>query len=315
MEEKGEFEARPEARPAESVTLPRAKASPVTKILCFVFALIAVGLGAFIVYDKVFRPELEKSSHPGGAAIEAKVDNAAEINRKVRKIVEDVRVMMIDLAAGEPFELEKEYDSNVTYEFADGYSTNLEATFGFMFAMESSDKHLKITEREALKSKMSAVLGVYGLKPSKFVDSARIGDDTDYFTSDDGYICEYTAATLPLIFDCGHNSWLSEEKKNLVKSLADAYKVSGIKDGVVYVDADPENIVTTEDGKYQRIMAYLSGAAGLFYRETEGEWKFLKATQQATDCGWFDTDELKAAFAGMTCYEYSEDGVKETIVK
>jgi hypothetical protein len=53
MGEKGEFEQRPEVKPASSIPLPKEKASPAIKILCVIFALVALGLGGFIVYDKL----------------------------------------------------------------------------------------------------------------------------------------------------------------------------------------------------------------------------------------------------------------------
>lgn len=53
MEEKGEFEPRPEVKPADQVPLPQKKANPTTGILCVVFALVALGLGGFIIYDKM----------------------------------------------------------------------------------------------------------------------------------------------------------------------------------------------------------------------------------------------------------------------
>ncbi len=53
MEEKGEFEQRPEMKPADQVPLPQKKANPTTGILCVVFALVALGLGGYLIYDKV----------------------------------------------------------------------------------------------------------------------------------------------------------------------------------------------------------------------------------------------------------------------
>ena len=47
METKGEFEQRPEVKPAEQIPLPKAKASPLPWILCAVFAVAAVGAGVF----------------------------------------------------------------------------------------------------------------------------------------------------------------------------------------------------------------------------------------------------------------------------
>ena len=48
MDQKGEFEQRPEVKPAEQVPLPKAKASPLPWILCVIFALAAAGLGVVV---------------------------------------------------------------------------------------------------------------------------------------------------------------------------------------------------------------------------------------------------------------------------
>ena len=50
---KGEFEQRPEVKPAEQIPLPKERVSPTIKALCLFFAIIALGAGGYILYDKV----------------------------------------------------------------------------------------------------------------------------------------------------------------------------------------------------------------------------------------------------------------------
>ena len=52
MQQKGEFEQRPEVKPAEQVPLPKAKASPFPWILCVILLLAAGGLLAWKLLDK-----------------------------------------------------------------------------------------------------------------------------------------------------------------------------------------------------------------------------------------------------------------------
>ncbi len=52
MQQKGEFEQRPEVKPAEQVPLPKAKASPLPWILCVILLLAAGGLLAWKLLDK-----------------------------------------------------------------------------------------------------------------------------------------------------------------------------------------------------------------------------------------------------------------------
>jgi hypothetical protein len=316
MEEKGEFEARPEARSAESVALPRAKASPVTKILCFVFALIAVGLGAFILYDKVINPFIGKV-HPCPEKFEMETDKTAETIKKVKQIIVDERVMMIKFADenGSEYVLDQRYDDNPpSYDFEEGYSTSLEASFGLSFRIEPTERHFELEEKNDLDGKVRTILENHGLKKTASSAAGYVGE-VDYYSSEDGYICVFTPESSPLYLDCGHTSWLSQAKKDLVKQLADAYK-RGVETSyaVVYVDADPEEIETSPNGEYQRIYGGLDNAGVLFYRKgSDGEWKYFTATQQALGCDQYDTDELKAAFEGRDCYDYENN--KSSTVK
>ena len=59
-ENKGEFSERPEVTPAESVILPVQKKSKVTTILCIVLAIAVIGLGTYILCDKVLNKEETK---------------------------------------------------------------------------------------------------------------------------------------------------------------------------------------------------------------------------------------------------------------
>lgn len=53
MKMQGEFEQRAEVRPVEQVPLPKAKPSPALKIICILLALAVLGMGGYIVYDKL----------------------------------------------------------------------------------------------------------------------------------------------------------------------------------------------------------------------------------------------------------------------
>ena len=313
MEEKGEFEQRSEMKPAESMDLPKAKASPVAKSLCVFFALIAVGLGAFILYDKVINPTMGSTTKCDQSSKEA--DKTAETTKKVKDMIVDVRVMLIKMAEGEDYTLNQRYDDNTpTYEFQEGYATGLESSFGLTFYIEPSQRHDQVTEKNNLKASVETILKKYGLSKTEVTDPGRYGDVAHY-KSDDGYICVAMFGGMPFYLDCGHTSWLSDTKKELVKKLADVYKASleGER-SVIYIDADPENIETATGGEYQRIQVSLGDAAGLFYRKgAEGEWKFFTATQQFLDCSAYDTDELKAAYEGVDCYDIETE--KSSTVK
>ena len=64
MSPMGEFEQRPEVKPAEQMQLPKAKASPISWILCVVFALAALGLGGYIIFNKTDDGGNKKCAEP-----------------------------------------------------------------------------------------------------------------------------------------------------------------------------------------------------------------------------------------------------------
>lgn len=72
MEQKGEFEQKPEIKPAEQVPLPKAKSSPLPWILCAIFALTTIGLGIFIAVNGVGG---KTNSNAGSTSSEEKKGN------------------------------------------------------------------------------------------------------------------------------------------------------------------------------------------------------------------------------------------------
>lgn len=306
MDEKGEFEQRPEVKPASSVPLPKEKASPALKILCVVFALIALGLGGYIAYDKLTTTQDVANCIPE-VADEPVVDNFAETNKEVKKIIQDVsdELTTFGLNYGQ-YQLEKSYDTYVTYEFEKNYMTNLDGAYGVSFYVNSAG----FDSRLASSGIIEKVMNNHGLKKISFNDAAFIGEGQIYYSNDDGYICNYSSQSAPAVINCANSNWLTEEDKTLAKSLIDAMKESDEYkgyNGAYYVSASADRIEKTADGKYERITASITDAAGLFYRKTGGKWKFLTGVQQAIGCDWFNTDELRAAYAGASCYDYESN--------
>jgi len=50
-------------------------------------------------------------------------------------------------------------------------------------------------------------------------------------------------------------------------------------------------------------LAATGGASGLFYQTPDGTWHFFKAAQSETNCSDYNTDDLKKAYLGNTCYD------------
>ena len=72
-------------------------------------------------------------------------------------------------------------------------------------------------------------------------------------------------------------------------------------------------IVDSEVSGYQRAQVshggLLGGAVALFYRKTDGEWRYFRSVQQVLECTEFDTTDLRNAFKGESCYDRQTDTV------
>ena len=165
MEEKGEFEERPEVKPAVQVPLPQRKASPVMGILCGLFALVAVGLGSYIIYDKFIEPTDTKCITKTTEEAQ-ETDNFAETNKGAKKILQDVINELITFGTSfGHFRLEKTYDSDVTYEFEKNYATNLNGAYGLIFDVENNTNYSTALASSGIVDK---VMNSHGLKKISF---------------------------------------------------------------------------------------------------------------------------------------------------
>ena len=311
MEEKGEFEQRPEVKPADQVPLPQKKANPITGILCVIFALVALGLGGYLLYDKVFRA--------WGGAINCKITpevaqgvNYEETLLKVKAITGDLWDVLVDYDnnAGGIYVVDRGIDKNqVHYEFEKGYTTSLDYVSGLGIRRSGHASTNEFQRNSAFSKAVEGVLTKHGLTDHKTFDSDYLAS-TDTYSGTDGSICEAVYNSDDFSITCSNTGWLTEKKKTMVKTLIDVLNENkdqagtGLYDGSPYLDVPMEKIITTPDGKYEHVTAYGTDAALLFYRNIEdGEWKFFIGAQNTLSCSEYDTDELKAAFAGERCYD------------
>lgn len=99
-----------------------------------------------------------------------------------------------------------------------------------------------------------------------------------------------------------------------VKPFVQAYYLNN-KSDIGNVAFMTPSIKTSNTAGYQfadeRISFGLGGMDAYFYKKDGDDWKYFTRTQQ-TMCNVFDTTEMRAAFAGETCYDSSGNS---TIVK
>lgn len=325
MEQKGEFEQRPEIKPAAEVPLPKAKANPLPWIICVVLLIALGGVVAWKFLDqggtKCETPATGEKASGDVISSETSDEKYATIF-KTMNLVKEVKALALKYANGEYSLMDDGYA--LGYQYEDGYSTNLDWNYGVLVGPANSSNvnewtkfENRVTKNSAFQSELNAKMKEYGLSEKAMKDGmmdGMIGDgEIKTFASDDGYFCKAsTAGSFNL--SCGHQSWISEERLALVKELAKAYVASNEKeDDVLFVTALPSDIKTSKSGNYQVISGTVSNGAGVFYRKgTDGEWKYVTGGHVGPDCSIFNTDELKEAFEGYTCFD-TGSGAQSTV--
>ncbi|MDO4220183.1 MAG: hypothetical protein Q4D22_03065 [Candidatus Saccharibacteria bacterium] len=312
MEEKGEFEQRPEVKPADSIPLPKAKPSPVLKVLCVVFALIAIGACGYIVYDKVNSGKKDDGKPEILTPPEKKELTDTEVDEETRTIVMDIYKGMNDFFEGATdFRTYLSFDSGVPYEFEDGYATSIVKSYEAWYISNSYNADFYAGQgKDNYISMIDKIMKNHNLKRTEVSEGLFFGDGDLYYMNDDGFVCVASTSSMPGTVSCSNTKWLSETRKEFVKDLIDAYKKGAdwMKDDeeTVYLYANENKIRDGGTEPYQIIEGGVLDAAIIFYRKGEdSEWKFFTITQQALSCGDYNTDELRAAFKGDSCYDES----------
>lgn len=103
-------------------------------------------------------------------------------------------------------------------------------------------------------------------------------------------------------------TWLTSEERALLGDLEAAYynkqgEYPVLLDGF-YGNAG--KVIDSEYAPYQTLWISVGGARGMFYRTSpDSEWRFFIATQAYLDCADYNTDDLKKAYLGESCYNDS----------
>ena len=207
------------------------------------------------------------------------------------------------LVNAEDFEVVESNDTRLLYNF-DKFVTTLDKTIVLRPKQSVGDKYdNRVNEYYAVSAR---ALMEQALKKEGFSRSEEI-DDTDepgvvyrYFMNEDGYACE--ADAFRWVLTCGHESWISEERLNLLTNLADAYNEKNNDSNILYISAKIEDIKDSATEPYQVIKAKGRGSYNLwFYRKgKDGSWEFVASGPNNITCRRFEkTDDVKKAFNGI----------------
>ena len=334
--EMGEFEARPEMKPAVAVPIERKKP---TGLICSVviLAILVAGLAGYIVFDLTSRSNsrnqekcVSEKTSDGQKQQQEGENPAVEIPIKepkdnpedeVKDIISDVKMAAKGFLVGYSYTLKDTQNEVLSYKIDDNYATSLEKSYGISLLGASDDGSSEVIEGDEFGEIIRKVMKVHNLEKTEYEDNmTAFFGAPEYYTNENGYICSYNLASSPWTINCGYSGWLSEDKKQLVKQLVDEYKAeeewfkeNEVKEAI-WLNASNKNIKNSINSPYQTLQGTVANAAIIFYRKGPSDkWHYVGSTQQGLDCAWFDTADKKAAFEGQRCIDIKNN--KDSTVK
>ncbi len=324
--------AEPVASAPVDRTVPAGISAPVKKggkgavVLAIVFALIAVGLGAWIA---ILLLNPAKGGESGGSSANGNnAGNGGSAGNAVSVSSQDDEIQSLLDAMENAFpnggySVDRIYsDYGLPIKVGDKLWTESARSYGAFVkkyegsegsATETRNSAISVLKEKGLKSVSVPIFGYNGLEADT--------DTTSYFKSDDGIYCHvsdisqvkgsgYNEGYSWFEYQCMDEKWLTGDNKKLAIDLAAAY--NNTKDGKQYPisyigGALTRKIKKNLAGTYETITVGFADAAALFYRKAGGEWKYFTATQQAISCSEYNTAELKEAYKGDKCWDESSN--------
>ncbi len=286
-------------------TQPAKKGGKGAVILAIVFALIAVGLGVWVVI-------LLTNNNGGEAKREAASDNTDTVvvdnDAKIRELVKDVYGAVP--ATYDGYTAVKSFDSGVEISIADGVIMRTDRSYGIdseLTDINGSHEELSAKSRSVIDAAVLPILSKYGLKKTSEPKGYFAWGNEHYAFYEGNSIVCYYGTGIGFAFECADKNWYSEDDKSLTLALADAYKKKEGK-AIGYLGAKTKGITKNKAGTYELITASEDDAVALFYRKVgDGDWKFFTALQQGPWCDSFNTAELKEAYEGEECLSVNGD--------
>ena len=315
--EKGEFQERTEVRQTEGAQVT--KKSSATSLLCLIFAIATIGLGAYIAAEKLgFIGDKKVANDKQGTekclVTQEQVDNPeegsiAEIvatandELDIRDLIKEITIGAGDYAGS----LRKTYDSNYIYVDMGGYKAAIKRSYSASFGnYRDLGAAAGSSAWDFLRNYLDTTLKDNGFEQKEFEALGYAEGYTARYESEElDAICTYESRPdYDTTVTCAKKSWMTDADKELYAAFYKAYGHEGVALGA-------PTITEGKDG-YERAHVNISegpgGAMGLFYHKKGEDWKFYMAVQQVLECSSFDTDELRDAFAGESCIGDAESG-------
>lgn len=293
----------PQPNPFDSQNKQSKKKKILLAILIPLIAALLVGggvAGFFYLWPKDKAADTAQTdTHNDGHDEEEMVDLAEPLMKKIRDKV------AADLKSEYPTYTDTLQSGSAPALLVDGYEYRYSGEFGYtssyMVPTTGAGDNFDMEFSKAVNTIAIDLIKEEGLTLTNSNES-----EEEY--KSDALICDVALESVPAYIRCA-NIWSYEMDIAETKPFAEAYFAANkdIEDKSLVVLRTPtikESVNKGYKTATVSIGGYMSvgGAAGLFYN-ANNTWKYFVSTQGLLLCSDYDTDELKMAYQGETCYD------------
>lgn len=248
----------------------------------------------------------------GGGGIDGEESGGTMMEEKkevmVQKLVAEVKVQIEKDVAEYGIKLNEFQDENLIYYRPEGFEVAiaLNRSYGFEVAGQN-EVNLNELENQGYYAykeigEMLENKGFVRLDGNYATGSA--GSEILYVNEGDGIVCGVPFWGVSL--SCAATDWYDKDDAELSNELAKVYN-EATGENATLLRARVADIKNSPVAPYQNISVGMQGFGAMFYRMSpEAEWVYFTSGQMGPSCEDFNTDDVRKAFAGESCWSEGE---------
>lgn len=225
-----------------------------------------------------------------------------EVVAKIHQSISDT--MRANNQSSLDYDLYQIYDANVSYQ-PEGYLTGVPLTKSYGVTLDAKFYRLGqpgydlVTNRTIYRTISNALLDAgFTDTGQEYTTASAASASGTFINPTTGIVCTVLLSGA----SCGYKTWYNQDTANLSNTLARVYEETTGKPAH-YLVAQTQYIEDSPITPYQRIEVAMPGFGAAFYRvNPDAEWQYFTEGQSTPQCNEYNTEDLRKAFAGTSCF-------------
>ncbi len=296
------------------------KSSHSSKIIIAILIIIVLALAGFLIYHFITTSHAT-TNQPDGSSSSSTTPADTNIYQQEQAVLSVVNQIydkateifnrgnqddMGFFSGVNPYTIYYNHDSSPVSYRPDNYiiGVPLDRAYGLSPNTSAIEYHYDLYYNEASDQEMTDLITSLGFTVTDeiYTTASAGGPSSLYQNKSTGIVCSGSAFWN---IACGHQDWYNKENANFSNDLAKVYEAA-TGESAHYLIAKIDGIKDSLISPYQTISVMMSGFGASFYRTSpESPWVFAFRGQDGPTCDEFNTQDLKNAFAGQTCWDTS----------